>query len=118
MRQNAPGEAAGLFVRDLDDALFPVRMLLRCPFGTVRGQLLLGPRPDGSLYGARELAALGVVAPALRQGLFSTKRRDDEKARERRQFQAIQRRVEELSDMVMQFTGEPRPVRFLRPRAV
>lgn len=115
--KQARSDPAGLFARDLGDELFPVRMLLRCPFGTVRGQLLLGPRPDGSLYGAHELAALGVVAPALRQGLFSTKRRDDEKAREGRQFQALQRKVEELSDSLTRMTGAamPMPVHHGRP---
>ena len=93
-------------------------MLLRCPFGTVRGQLLLGRRPDGSIYGAHELTALGVIAPALRQGLFSTKRRDDEKARERRDFDAIQRRVDELSALLEQVAGSRRPVSVIRHSAM
>ena len=114
--KQARADRAELFDRDPGDALFPVRMLLRCPFGTVRGQLLLGPRPDGSLYGAHELAALGVIAPALRQGLFSTKRRDDEKARERREFEAMQRRIDELSAMVAQVAGEPTPMPFMHRR--
>ena len=86
--------------RDGGDLLFPIRLALRCPFGTVRGWLLLGPRPDGSLYGKHELAALEAVLPPLRQALFATKSRDDEKQRERRLLRAMSRKLEDLSQRV------------------
>src|SRR4030095_16390719 len=66
---------ADLFDHD-DDREFPIRMALRCPFGDVRGWLLLGPRPDGSLYGTDDLDALATIAPPLRHTIFSICARD------------------------------------------
>ena len=40
--------ADGLFSKDARDHQFPVRMALRCPLGTIRGWLLLGPRPTAA----------------------------------------------------------------------
>lgn len=88
----------GSFDRQPSDKLFPVRMAMRCPFGTVRGWLLLGPRPDGTLYGSHELEALEAIAPALRQALFETSNRDAERNRERRLYRAINCRIVRLSD--------------------
>ena len=42
----------------VDDPLFPVRLSLHCPFSRRSAWLLLGPRPDGSLYGRDDLDAL------------------------------------------------------------
>jgi hypothetical protein len=64
-------DSDGLFEREAADPTFPVRMALRCPFGSVRGWLLLGPRPDGSLYGKDELEALAEIAPSLRRALLA-----------------------------------------------
>ena len=50
-RWKAPA-VTDLFDQD-DDRDFPIRMALRCPFGGVRGWLLLGPRPDGSIMAMR-----------------------------------------------------------------
>ncbi len=80
-----------------EDPLFPTRMVMRCAFGQVRGWLLLGPRPDGSQHGKHELAALAAIAPALRQALFASKSRDDERQRDQRLFRAIRRQVDDLS---------------------
>lgn len=85
--------------RDPADALFPVRMAV-CSSGSVRGWLLLGPRPDGSLPGKHEFAALESVVPALRQALLATKDREDAQKRERGRFRAMNRRVDELSRRV------------------
>ena len=89
------------------DSLFPTRMGMRCPFGAVRGWLLLGPRPDGSHYGRHELAVLAMIAPALRQALFATKNREDRRKRERRLFQAMSNKVDELTRRLdaLSFTG-------------
>jgi hypothetical protein len=64
-----------LFDQD-DDRDFPIRMALRCPFGRARGWLLLGPRPDGTLYGKDDLDALAAIAPRLRQTIFSVLERE------------------------------------------
>lgn len=93
-------EPGRLRERDADDLLFPIRTPLRCPFGTVRGWLLLGPRCDGSVSRRNEIAALEAVRPALRQALFTAKARDDQKRRERGMFQAMSRRLDDLSQRV------------------
>jgi hypothetical protein len=49
--------------------LFPLRLALRCPTGRIFGWLLIGPRPDGSLYGRDDLDALNEVLPPLRRAL-------------------------------------------------
>lgn len=54
------------------DPLFPVRLALHCPFSGKAAWLLLGPRPDGSLYGRDDLEALGAVLPAIRHALAWT----------------------------------------------
>jgi hypothetical protein len=69
--------STALFDQD-DDRIFPIRMALKCPFGKVRGWLLLGPRPDGSLYGQDDLDALAAVAPRLRQTIFLVLEREKE----------------------------------------
>jgi len=94
------GATGTQFQIDPSDRLFPSRMEMRCPFGTVRGWLLLGPRPDGSRYGKHELAALATIAPALRQGLFAAKNRDDERSREQRLLRTISRKVDSLAKRV------------------
>lgn len=63
----AAADAAAVAERD---AMFPLRLPLDTRSGHRSGWLLLGPRPDGSLYGREELAALhsliGPVSSALR----------------------------------------------------
>ena len=80
-----------------DDRTFPLRMALHCPFGNVRGWLLLGPRPDNSFYGKDEIDALKVIAPPLRQALFAAREREKEKARERRFRTACEEAIASLS---------------------
>lgn len=71
------------------DQDFPIRMTLRCPFGKGRGWLLIGPRPDGSLYGADDLDALAAIAPPLRLTIFSVLARK----REQRTAKAVLARL-------------------------
>lgn len=88
---------SGLLVDRDEDRTFPLRMALHCPFGKVRGWLLLGPRPDSSLYGKDEIDALRVIAPPLRQALFAAREREKEKARERRYRTACEKTIASLS---------------------
>jgi len=64
-----PGDASDIIV-DRSDRLFPLRIPLRSGHRadeTPAGWLLLGPRPDGSLYGKDELDALHeIVDPVAR----------------------------------------------------
>lgn len=75
-----PQAADRLFSQDAGNGQFPVRMALRCPFGTIRGWLLLGPRPDRSLYGKDELEALAEIALPLRRALLAARHRELEKS--------------------------------------
>ena len=93
----------GLFERDPGDPIFPVRMALRCPFGSVRGWLLLGPRPDGSLYGKDELEALAEIAPPLRRALLAARHREQEQAREARRLRAVARIIGEITARIDRF---------------
>lgn len=48
---------------------FPARLELGCSACDAEGWLLLGPRPDGSLYGADDLDAVRSILPELRHAL-------------------------------------------------
>jgi hypothetical protein len=56
-------------VNEPSPGLFPLRLALRCTTGRTVGWLLLGPRPDGSLYGRDDLDALSQILPSLRRAL-------------------------------------------------
>lgn len=86
----------GLFSHEVRDRMFPVRMALRCPFGSIRGWLLLGPRPDGSLYGTDDLDALADIAPPLRRALIASRRREHGHAQEARWRRAVARSNRQL----------------------
>jgi hypothetical protein len=86
-----------------DDGAFPLRMALRCPFGTVRGWLLLGPRPDGSFYGKDDLAALADIARPLQRSLFAVAEQEAEQRRNQQHIrkltdavQSVEMRIEQL----------------------
>lgn len=79
------------------DLLFPLRLALRCPFGSVRGWLLLGPRPDGSGYGKDELEALDVILPGLRRALLASIERQNERRRDRSAERSLRDQAAELA---------------------
>ncbi|MCF2515436.1 hypothetical protein LVY65_10225 [Sphingomonas sp. G124] len=79
-----------------DDEHFPVRMALRSPFGAVCGWLLLGPRPDQSLYGKDELDALAAIAPALQRTVFSVVEREREQNITLASLQRLTAKVSEI----------------------
>jgi len=84
-----------LFDQD-DDRDFPVRMTLRCPFGKVCGWLLIGPRPDGSLYGADDLNALAAIAPPLERTIFSVLERENEQRAVKANLARLAAKIEEI----------------------
>lgn len=61
--------------RDQRDPTFPLRLLLGTTSGGVTW-LLLGPRPDGTLYGREEMDAVRSIFPALQGALSSTAARE------------------------------------------
>lgn len=82
---------------------FSMRMALRCPFGTLRGWLLLGPRPDASPYSRDDVEALESIRRPLRTALFAAREREKERERElsdqrttRRQLSGLVRRLAAL----------------------
>ncbi len=52
-----------------DESAFPLRLPLLTPSGTLAGWLLLGPHPDGSLYGKEDREALEEIASPLARAL-------------------------------------------------
>jgi len=62
--------------RDASDALFPVRLPLgKAPSGS-KIWLLIGPRPDGTLFRREDLDAVRSTFPALKQALASALMRE------------------------------------------
>ena len=87
------------FDRD-DDGLFPLRLALRCPLGSIRAWLLLGARPDGSFYGTDDLDALAEIAPQLQRTLLSVADRETEANRQRRRDQRIDHALRFIEERV------------------
>jgi hypothetical protein len=84
-----------LFDQD-DDRDFPVRMALRCPFAKVCGWLLIGPRPDGTLYGADDLDALAAIAPPLERTIFSVLEREKDQRAVKANLARLAAKIEEI----------------------
>jgi hypothetical protein len=80
-----------------DDEAFPLHMALRCPLGSVRGWLLLGPRPDGSFYGKDDLDALTAIAPPLQRTLVQVAEREVQLARQQGIINGLNRSMALLS---------------------
>lgn len=81
---------------DRDDPLFPMRvpLLVRHRAAAPIGWMLLGPRPDGSFYGADEREAIADIAdPVARAVQIVLSREQRERALEAR-FAALERAIE------------------------
>jgi hypothetical protein len=76
---------------------FPLRMPLRCPFGSLRGWLLLGPRPDSSPYSRDDLETLEAIGRPLRTALFAAREREREKKQEVAAQRSTLRKLDDLS---------------------
>jgi hypothetical protein len=83
-----------------EDGLFPVRLSLHCPFSGRRAWLLLGPRPDGSLYGRDDLEALDAIRPAIRHALSWALDREKARAENRRAWQSVRKDVALLKEQL------------------
>ena len=79
-----------------DDVLFPVQLELAYPVSGKSGWLLLGPRPDGSLYGKEDLDAIKAVLPAIRHALAWATAHEAVTNQQRRQWQSLRREIAEL----------------------
>lgn len=77
-----------------------LRLPLPCPFGGVRGWLVLGPRPDGSGYRSDDIAALHSITPALRRAMLNAIDRHSTSRRRRRLEREVFRQLQALRDRV------------------
>ncbi len=85
---------------DRDDCLFPIRVELPCPYSGKPGWVLLGPRPDGSIYGKDDLSAIEFVRPAIRNALARATNREALRKTTRRKWQSLLCEVVELRSRV------------------
>ena len=76
---------------------FPLQLPLRCHFGELRGVLLIGPRPDGSIYGKDETAAVEAMLPTLSRVLLTSLARVRSRRRTRDFQRSITQRLKEMS---------------------
>jgi hypothetical protein len=79
---------------------FSLRMPLHCPFGALRGWLLLGPRPDGSRFSSDDLDAITAIAPALKRALFAAKAREIEREQDLAQQRSIMDALHALQNRI------------------
>jgi len=75
---------------------FPLRMPLRCPFGSQRGWLLLGPRPDASPYSRDDLETLESIGTPLRIALFAAREREKEDEGDRADRIMVRQKLDHL----------------------
>jgi hypothetical protein len=78
------------------DCVFRLCIPIRNTFGGATPWLMLGPRPDRSLYGKDELDALNAVLPALRDSLNSVRMREAYLVHQRRAERRVRRDIAEL----------------------
>ena len=93
----APSDRAGPVVRDHTDPVFPVRIAMGRPSSGIKSWLLLGPRPDGSLFGKDEVEALVAVSPSFRRALAAIMGREAERVRIQRLNRTALARIRTLA---------------------
>ncbi|HEY6816318.1 MAG TPA: hypothetical protein VI168_12320, partial [Croceibacterium sp.] len=91
-----PLPAKGLLDIDPEDRLFPVRLPLDADGVGRAGWLLLGPRPDGSLFGKDEREVLVALADSLARALSIAGKREQREAAHRVELELIWRRIGEI----------------------
>lgn len=85
--------AAPGVVRDGDDPLFPVRVALGADGCGQVGWLLLGPRPDGTMFGKDESEVLADLADPLARALAIAATRSADAAERRAEVGALKRLI-------------------------
>jgi hypothetical protein len=102
LRDWEPPESCAHIVRDELHA-FPLQIALRCPLGSIRAWLLLGPRPDGSFYGSDDLGALTHISHPFQRTLLlvaeheaADRRRQRHDGEIKKAIGAIEERLEQL----------------------
>jgi hypothetical protein len=89
---------------DIDpaDALFPVRVPLEAEGHGRLGWLLLGPRPDGSLFAKSEYRAIEEIAEPVARAVQVALSRAEREASHRRDLAGIKRRVAAIEKKLAQ----------------
>ena len=93
---------------DRDDLLFPLRVPLRDSGYDAQAAfacILLGPRPDGSFYGADERTALAEIADPISRALLVARRRDAHEAEGHRAIADLGSRLGALEVLVASLLG-------------
>lgn len=90
---------------DQADPLFPVRVPLEAEGHGRVGWLLLGARPDGSLFGSSECDVIEDIAEPVARAVQVALARSEREERAEQRFQELERRLEELARGLAQ----PRP---------
>jgi hypothetical protein len=81
---------------DEADAVFPVRAPLEAEGHGRVGWLLLGPRPDGSLFRKSECDAIEEIAEPVARAIQVALRRQEREAQYERRFAALERQIAKL----------------------
>lgn len=81
---------------DKTDPVFPVRVPLEAEGHGRVGWLLLGARPDGSLFGKTERDVIEEIAEPVARAVQVALRREEREAAYRRSFEAIERRFQSI----------------------
>ena len=83
---------------DRSDALFPARVPLEAEGHGRVGWLLLGARPDGSLFGKTECDAIEEIAEPVARAVQVALRREEREAAYRRDLQSMESRVQAIEE--------------------
>jgi hypothetical protein len=99
LEQETPDDNADTLDCKRADPLFPMRIPLRVRHtsGKPLGWLLLGPRPDGSLYGKAERAALGEIADPVARALSVVRHREQREAQQETRLAALEAKFDALA---------------------
>jgi hypothetical protein len=92
-----PPERNGLD-RDPSDPVFPVRVPLEAEGHGRVGWLLLGPRPDGTLFGKSEYDAIEEIAEPVARAVQVALHRQEREDRYEQRFEALEKLVARLRD--------------------
>lgn len=90
---------------DRSDPLFPVRVPLEAEGHGRVGWLLLGARPDGSLFGGSECDVIEEIAEPVARAVQVALARSEREGRYEQRFQELERRLDELTKGL----SRPRP---------
>jgi hypothetical protein len=82
--------------RDRSDTVFPVRVPLEAEGHGRVGWLVLGSRPDGSLFGKAERDTIEEIAEPVARAMQVALRREEREAQYERRFAALERQIAKL----------------------